>query len=655
MRFGLRRPRFLFAMAVMGNSATLTSPRPHRDYLAWLMIFASVVLVYAPALNGSLLWDDNGHICPKTLRSLHGLLRIWTDLGATQQYYPILHSTFWVEYRLWGETVLGYHLANLVLHCIASCFVISLMRQLALPGAWLGGLIFALHPVCVESVAWMSEQKNTLSTVFCLGAALAYLRFHQSRRATIYSLALILFLLALLTKSVTAMLPAVLLVIIWWQQGRLRWKEDFLPLIPWLAIGAVAGLFTAWVERTYIGAQGSDFILTLGQRGLLAGRIPCFYFWKMVWPANLIFIYPRWTPDPAEAWQYVFPVAVIGLLGAVWVVRKWNRGPLAALFAFLALLFPVLGFVNVYPFVFSFVADHFQYLASLALIIPASATLTSIVQRCTTTSTRWTASLAALVLLAILGTSTWKQSHLYRNAETLYRDIIARNPGCWLAYNNLGNVLDTSPEHTDEVIALYQTALRLKPDHPEAHINLASILAKNPATKADAIRHWETALHTRPDFADGHNNLGVLLAREPNRLPEAIAHFEVAVRLDPAFSAAHSNLGTALARIPGRLPDAIRHYEAALNLDPDSAEAHFNLANALAKSPNTHSEAIHHYETALQLSPEYADAHCNLAALLSQIPERRAEAISHYETALRQHPEWDFAQRALDRLRSTLP
>ena len=220
-----------------------------------------------------LLWDDNMHVTRADLRSLHGLWRIWFDLGATQQYYPLLHSAFWLEHRIWGDAVLGYHLTNVVLHAASACLVVLIVRRLALPGAWLAGFLFALHPVCVEAVAWISEQKSTLSGVFYLAAALTYLHFDRTRRKSQYFLALALFVLALMSKSVTATLPAVLLVVFWWQRGRLEWRRDVLPLAAMAGRGRPAGLFTAWVESTprLIGAQGAQYALTLAAASA-AGR-----------------------------------------------------------------------------------------------------------------------------------------------------------------------------------------------------------------------------------------------------------------------------------------------------------------------------------------------------------------------------------------------
>src|SRR5262249_48756811 len=212
--------------------------------------------------------------------------------------------------------------------------------------------IFAVHPVSVESVGWVSEQKNPLSSVFYLGAMLVYLRFDESRRRTDYVVALGLFVLGLLTKTVTATLPAALLVIFWWQRGTLSWKRDVVPLLPFFALGAAAGLLTAWVERTLIGAQGAGFELTFLERGLLAGRVVWFYLSKLVLPANLMFIYPRWKIDATIWWQWLFPMATLSAVVLLWAIRRRSRAPLAGWLLFVGTLAPVLGFVNVYPFVF---------------------------------------------------------------------------------------------------------------------------------------------------------------------------------------------------------------------------------------------------------------------------------------------------------------
>lgn len=603
----------------------------------WVVLFCAALIAYLPALRGGLVWDDASHVTAPALQSFHGLWRIWFEVGATQQYYPLLHSAFWLEHRLWGDAVVGYHLTNIALHATSACLVVTIVRRLSLPGAWLAGFVFALHPVCVEAVAWIAEQKSTLSAVFYLGAALAYLHFDQSRRASRYWLALGLFVFALWSKTVTATLPAALLVVIWWQRGRIEWKRDARPLLPWLALGACAGLFTAWVEKTVIGAEGADYSLSLLQRCLLAGRAIWFYAGKLVWPANLAFSYPRWTVDPSDWWQYLFPAGVLAAAIALWKVSRRQRGPLAGFLFFAGTLFPVLGFFNVYPFRFSFVADHFQYLACLGVIVPVSTGLAVLARRIAAGRLARIAWGAVLPLL--LGLLTWGQSGIYRDAETLYRETLARNPESWLAHNNLGNVLLAKPGQLADAIAEYRAAARLEPGSEQAHTNLGNALAQAGQLR-EAIPELEAALRIRPGYAEGHNNLGYALSQMPGGLECAIAEYQVALRINPEYAEAHYNLGSAFVQMPGRLPDAIAEYQAALRIEPDLPEAHNNLGGALAQTPGRLPDAIAQFEAAIRLRPDYAEAYNNLGNALSQTPGRLPEAIARYQAALRIDPEY---------------
>ena len=289
---------------------TAPAVRPSASPQLWLL-FAGLVLltlaVYYPAWHGGMLWDDDAHITRVDLRSLSGLWRIWFDVGATQQYYPAAHSAFWVFYQLWGDNTLGYHLANIVLHASSAFLVAVILRRLAIPGAVLAALIFAVHPVNVESVAWMTELKNTLSGVCYLGAALMYLRFDESRERRWYALAAGLFVLALFSKTVTATLPAALLVIFWWQRGRIRWREDVVPLLPFFATGVAGGLLTSVGRARADRRRGPGVSVHARRAGLIAGRAFWFYLGKLVWPADLIFIYPRWQVSQQVAWQYAYP------------------------------------------------------------------------------------------------------------------------------------------------------------------------------------------------------------------------------------------------------------------------------------------------------------------------------------------------------------
>jgi Tfp pilus assembly protein PilF len=576
-----------------------------RDVATWAAIFLATLLAYAPALNGGLIWDDGSHVTSKPLQSLHGLWRIWFELGATQQYYPLLHSAFWIEHRLWGNAVLGYHIANALQHALCACLVVLIVRYFKLPGAWLAGFIFALHPVCVEAVAWISEQKDTLSGVFYLASALTYLHFDRSRKKSQYWLALGLFVLALLCKTVTASLPAALLVIFWWQRGRLSWRRDVSPLLPWFVIGAGAGLFTSWVEKTYIGARGMSYELTLPQHILLAPRILCFYAAKIVWPVNLMFSYPHWNPDPGVWWQYLYLVLVVVVAAGLVVLalrrnRQPHRGPLAAFLFFSGTLFPVLGFLHVYPFKYSYVADHFQYLATLGIIVPAAWLMTQTVPRISKSA----GTPAAIILLAILGLLTWRQSRQYIDSETLYRTTLARNPESWMVHDNLGIYLARIPGRLPDAIDEFQAALKLEPDHAKAHMNLGNAFMQLPGRFPDALAEYQTAVRLDPDYAPAHNNLGIALMQIPDRLPDAIAEFRTSLRIQFNDPISHELLALALVQMPDKLPEALAEYQAALRIDPDDAGIHLNYGDALSKLPDRRKEAIAQYVAALESEPD---------------------------------------------------
>ena len=656
------------------------------DLWSFALIFGASLVAYWPALEGTLLWDDSAHVTSPELQSLHGLWRIWFDRAATQQYYPLLHSAFWIEHQMWGDSVVGYHLTNILLHALSACLVVMIVRMFRLPGAPLAGLIFALHPVCVESVAWISEQKSTLSAVFYLSSALIYLRFDRDRRKPLYYLALGLFILALLSKTVTATLPMALLVVLWWRKGRLEWKRDVSPLVPWIVVGAAAGLFTAWVERVDIGAKGAAFNLSVGQRCLIAGRALWFYLSKLLFPYKLTFVYPHWDINTGSAWQYLFPAGVlVVVILFVILARRGARGPLTALLYFSGTLFPVLGFLNVYPFVYSYVADHFQYLASLAVVIPAAAILTRFKNRIHGQPAA-VVPVSITLLVVTLACLTWRQSRMYRDAETLYRETIDRNPDCWMAYNNLGNVLVQFPERSSEALQAYRAAVRIKSDDAEAHYNLANLLFKDDLP--GAIAHYEAALRAKPDFAEAHANLGTALARLPSRLPDAITEYQAAIRLKPGLAVTHFDFANTLSQVSDRLPEAISEYRRAIELDPDYLEAHYNLGNILAKGVDHLPDAVTEYQATLRIKPDFLDgrlslgsvlgripnrlpdaiaedeaalvldpdsekAHYNLGVALAKVPGRSRDAIAHLEFVLRIRPDWAPARQLIERLQAS--
>jgi protein O-mannosyl-transferase len=611
-----------------------------QDWFFALLLAVATFLAYQPAWKGEAVYDDEDHLTPRELSSVSGLARIWTELGAVSQYYPIVHSAFWVQYQFWGYSMPGYHAVNILLHVLCAWLLFRILKRLDVPGAWLAAAIFALHPVAVESVAWISELKNTLSTFFYLAAGLAYLSFDGTRRKGFYAVALMLFLLGLLSKTVIATLPAALLVVFWWKRGTLSWKRDVSPLIPFFMLGIAAGLLTAWVERKFIGAEGESFELTLIQRGLIAGRVIWFYLGKLFWPVDLIFIYPRWQVSAAAWWQFLFPITALLLVGGLWWLRKRTRGPLAALLVFGGTLVPVLGFLNVYPFRYSFVADHYQYLASLAVITAAAAGITLLLQRWQLRG-KPAGNALCLVLLAVLAGLSWRQSRMYADVETLWRTTIARNPDCFVAYSNLGNLLLQKGER-EEAIVYCLKAIQLQPDVAEAYNNLGNAFLQE-GRNDEAMRYYQEALKLRPDLAVVWLNVGNLL-RQSGKTDEAIGHFKKAVELRPEFVSARTSLAKVLLE-KGRADEAVDHAQKALNVLPDDADALGVLGQALLQKGRA-SDAVTQFQKLLQLQPGNVRAMNDLGTALNEAG-RPDEALEQFQKAVALRSDFVVARHNL--------
>ncbi|HTQ38338.1 MAG TPA: tetratricopeptide repeat protein [Pirellulales bacterium] len=633
------------------RSVVSTIRLSHRGWLPGLLLVAMVGLAYAPAFRGRYVLDDDVYVTGNSaLRSADGLRRIWFEPGSVPDYYTLVYSTFWVEYHLWGLAPLGYHAVNIALHAISAVLLWRLLVRLCVPGAWLAAAIFAVHPVCVESVAWIAERKNTLSLLFGLASMLCYLRFEPIEnspsparsmaetpckfRWRYYAAALVLFALALLSKTQVVALPAVLLVLYWWKRGSIGWRT-VIPLTPFFLLGFALAAVTVWIETVYNGASAADGAASLLERILIAGRALWFYPSKLIWPNPLTFINPRWTIDANVWWQYLFPLAAVTVLAVFWLARgKIGRGPLAAALIFAGLLLPVLGFCNVCYQRFSFVADHFQYHAAAALIALITATGWKIAGRWTAIWARKMAQAAAVAIVGVFMLLSWQQSRLYGSAEVLYRDTLTKNPDCWLAYNNLGNALEQAGR-VDEAIAEYQAALQLKPDYAEAHVNLGTALAESNQTEL-AIEQYRQALTLKPNYAQAHNHLGVALAKA-GQSQQALAEYQEALRLNPNDADAHNNWGTLLLDT-GKRQAALEHFQAALLIDADDAAAHSNLGNALQQLGRTH-EAMEQFAEALQLNPNLAEAHNLLGAAwvsTGHVPQ----AIQQYQLAVQLKPNY---------------
>ena len=573
-----------------------------REWLFLAALVLAIFFVYQPAWQGGILWDDDAHLTRPDLRSWQGLYRIWFELDATAQYYPVLHSAFWIEHRMWGDATLGYHLVNILFHAVAVCLAALILRRLAIPGALLAAAIFALHPVQAESVAWISEQKNTLSAVFYLGAMLVYLRFDQTRKRWLYGCALDLFLLAVLSKTVTATLPG-------GAAGDLLVATG--PVVLAKGRAAAGAVLSAGSGRRphhrLVGTEnqqlrGAGVPVHAGRA--VADRRPG----HLVSPGKAVLARHADFPLPALADRFGRLVAVSvpaggdGVAGRVLVDPAADAAPLAALLFFAGTLFPVLGFFNLYTFRYSLVANHYQYLASLGPFTLAAAGAAWLCADWPLWSRR-AGYAVCLAMLAVLAGLTWRQSRVYADSETLYAQTIAENPACWLAHYNLGNALADRGQ-VDLAIAHYQKSLEIKPDYAEAHYNLGNALAGRGQVDL-AIAHYRKALEIKPDYAEAHYNLGNALAGR-GQVDLAIAHYQKALEIKPDHVKAHNNLAVLLAG-RGQLDSAIAHYQKALEIKPDYAEAHANLANALL-SLGQGEEGLEHLRKVIELSPASGDA-----------------------------------------------
>ena len=600
-----------------------------------------------------MLWDDAAHLTKPVLRSLTGLYYIWFVPGATQQYYPLLHSAFWLEWQIWRDHTFAYHVVNVLQHAAAACLLWGVLRHLQVPGAFLAASLFLVHPVNVESVAWITEQKNTLSAVFYFAAAWCYLIFAESepRKRTLpwgavtsrspgwYGLALGLFVLGLLTKTVIATLPAALLLVFWWRRGSLNVKGDVLPLLPWFALGAAAGAVSAWSERVLIGAQGAEFELGFSHRLVLAGRVIWFYLSKQLWPADLMFFYPRWDIDPADWHWWLYLVGVVLVLAVLTAVAMLVRvrAPLAAFLFFAGTLFPALGFFNVFPFRFSFVADHFQYLAGVGIVTLAAAGAMRLAQR----ASRWRIPIVAVsaACVVLLGVLAWRQSdHYGHDAIHHYRTIIKQNPDAWVAYGNLAWLLVERQEYS-EAIALFHRALELNPRHLESLRDLGTTLQQQGRLE-EALPYFERALALDPDPKAAENRYGSALLRS-GRAAEAVPHLQRAIELSveekapvPRF---HVDLGLGLAAVK-RDQEAAVEFERAQRLAGD----HYPIATSLLADTlmrlGRDDEALPHLRSIVESEPSDAIHRFDLGRILYN-RSQFAEAVPPLEGAIKLRPD----------------
>ena len=620
-----------------GQNATLTPPARVREFspaVLGLGLAGLLLLAYLRTLHGEFLWDDDLHVATNpTIVGPLGLKEIWTTARAN--YFPLVLTSFWLQHAAWGLNPFGYHAVTILCHALCAVLLWRVLLALDVPGAWLGAALWALHPVQVESVAWISELKNTQSGIFFLLSIWCFVRWLKATEATggrrFYTLALFCALLALLSKPSTVMLPVALALIVWWRRGALRLR-DAVWLAPFFALSAVAAGWAIWEQKFHSGALGREWSQTWLERCVIAGRVVWFYLSKLGWPHPLSFIYSRWAIHADSLLTWLPFLLAVAALAWLWRVRAGAWRPVFfAVAYFVALLFPVLGFFNVYFFRYSFVGDHFQYLASMGPLALLGAGITLLPRRIRIA--------AASALLLGLGGLTWRQTEVYRDNTALWQATVARTPDAVMTWLNLGDVLSWNGRYA-ESIAAYREALRLRPTDPDGHNDLGCALTL-AGDAASAVPELERAIQLKPDLAAAHNNLGNAL-RALGRDAEAMTHYAEAVRLKPDYASARNNLGIELAEA-GRPGEAIPHLEAALRAKPDAVKTRESLVRALHRhglsliAAERWPEAAITYQRAVQLVPGSAPFHEALAVALVK-SNRMEEAVPVLQAALRLEP-----------------
>lgn len=585
-----------------------TAPPAPRVWPRWLpgvALMVMTVIVYLPCLNGPLLWDDKDWFGAMdwNLRGWQGLWRLWTVPESLQQYYPVTAMSFWIDHQLWGKWTLPPHLENVLIQGASAVLFWMLLKRLQIRGAWLAAAFFAVHPVMVESVAWMTERKNVLCTFFvllallCHGAGAGWWESPwKNKTVKAAVLAFACFTLALLSKVSAAVLPGVVLVIGWWLSKHVRWKVEGLRVLPWIVVLMPLVWLTSRMEQAQV--VGGDWLpsLPFSDRLLLAGQLPWFYFGKLLWPAHLCVLYEKW---PLAAWQWASFVALIVMV-AVLVWRRWH-GALALTLLFLGSLFPLLGFFEVNGMKYAWAADRWAYLPAMAVCAGAAF---------------WLARLPrgmSAALLIICGVLTWRQARLYASVDGFWQAAIAGNATPWKAHNDYGSQLMDEKRHV-EARTQFEAALKIYPDYVAAMVNLASAL-QELGYNNQAIEWLDRAIALHPErCAVAHYNKAMVF-EAMNRAEDAQASLKAAIAQTPDFFAAHNELGNLLL-LAGRHDEALLCFLKLVELRPGDATGLTSIGNIHFLQGEA-GHALGYFMKALESDPDMTSTLANTAWILA--------------------------------------
>ena len=564
------RPRSRWRAAI-DRGHTWIGSRSETELLS-LALWPIVLLVYLPAmLSVDFIWDDVV-LGTDTVRTLDGLRQIWfspADIPAEGHYWPLTYTSFWVEHKLWGEIASGYHTVNVLLHLANTLLLWHLLRRLAVPGAWVAAAVFAVHPVHVESVAWIIERKDVLSGMFYLLAATAWVRFAEQSRPRWYLSALAGYVAGLLSKSVVVTLPVALLIWHWWKRGRVTWS-DLLRIVPFFVVGGAITVADLLFNRSR-GVGGFDY--TLIERGLIAARAFWFYVGKLFWPLDLAGIYPHWEVREADPLAWVGIGAAVALVAALWLLRRRiGRGPLAGLLFFGVTLSPVLGFVDFNFMLFSFVADRYQYLASIGIttvVVAVAASGLAALRRTGVVRGNIANAVLIVLVLAGLGTLSWRHASLYRDGSGFFAHVVSYNPTARDAHLNLGSEL-LSRNRLDEALAAYRIAEEQRPNDCKPPYG-AGVALYHLGRIEEAELAYLRALDRCPRYDKALTDFAELRLNQ-QRYKDALRLADAAIAVQPRNAKAWVNKSRAH-RDMGEARQALKSIERALGIDPTDQDA----------------------------------------------------------------------------------